>query len=195
MYDEETGLYYLKSRYYNASLSRFESPDVFVVTRGTIPNCNIYRYCNNTPCRYVDNTGYDLEETCVDDNPKDDLMPDGGGMVQSPSQHALQNGSSFKSQGQFRGKYGSAGKGMNWHHIVEQWQAKFGRFANELIYNTYNTIRLPTDVHQEISRYYSSKHSFTGDLTFRQWVAQFPYDVQFSHGVSVMNQVIREKCK
>ena len=84
---------------------------------------------------------------------------------------------------------------MNWHHIVEQWQAKFGRFANELIYNTYNTIRLPTDVHQEISRYYSSKHSFTGDLTFRQWVAQFPYDVQFSHGVSVMNQVIREKCK
>ena len=60
---------------------------------------------------------------------------------------------------------------------------------------TYNTIRLPTDVHQEISRYYSSKHSFTGDLTFRQWVAQFPYDVQFSHGVSVMNQVIREKCK
>ena len=51
IYDEETGLYYLRSRYYSAGTCRFILPDV--ICKG-----NLYTYCYGKPLEYVDSSGY-----------------------------------------------------------------------------------------------------------------------------------------
>ena len=53
IYDEETGLYYLRARYYNPSLGRFLQEDTY---RGD--GLNLYAYCANNPVMYFDPSGY-----------------------------------------------------------------------------------------------------------------------------------------
>ena len=58
MYDEETGWYYLQSRYYIPSLCRFLSPDsIDYANPTTIGGLNLYSYCNNDPVNYCDPSG------------------------------------------------------------------------------------------------------------------------------------------
>jgi RHS repeat-associated protein len=60
IYDTETGLYYLNSRYYDAEVGRFISPDsadVVTITEG-IYDKNLYAYCDNNPVMRVDTAGY-----------------------------------------------------------------------------------------------------------------------------------------
>ena len=52
VYDVETGLYYLRSRYYNPEWGRFINADAQVIE-------NMYTYCKNTPILFVDNNGYE----------------------------------------------------------------------------------------------------------------------------------------
>ena len=48
-----------------------------------------------------------------------------------------------------------------------------------------NVKATPNDVHKEISRYYSSKQDFTGNLTFRDWLNGKSYDEQYKYGMQV----------
>ena len=58
VYDQETGLYYLQSRYYNPTWGRFINADGFVATgQGFIGN-NMFAYCGNNPIIRNDATGY-----------------------------------------------------------------------------------------------------------------------------------------
>ena len=50
VFDEETGLYYLRSRYYNPRWGRFVNEDLFL-SRG------VYSYCMNSPICMVDTSG------------------------------------------------------------------------------------------------------------------------------------------
>lgn len=58
IYDEETGLYYLRSRYYNSAVGRFVNADdvnsSFICYR--VDNC--FAYCNCCPTMYVDEDGF-----------------------------------------------------------------------------------------------------------------------------------------
>ena len=56
-YDDDTGLYYLNSRYYDPATGRFINADVYVSTGQGIIGNNMYAYCNNNPIMYVDTTG------------------------------------------------------------------------------------------------------------------------------------------
>ncbi len=60
-WDEETGFYYLQSRYYDPSLCRFISADQYELL-GTLSRTpgqlNLYAYCNNNPIMYTDETGH-----------------------------------------------------------------------------------------------------------------------------------------
>ena len=59
-YDVETGLYYLKSRYYDPTIGRFISPDsVDFLNPDTINGLNLYAYCGNNPVMNVDPNGND----------------------------------------------------------------------------------------------------------------------------------------
>ena len=54
-YDEETGLYYLRSRYYNPVMERFVNADTRVNGIGSA--ANVYCYCNNSSLRFIDPDG------------------------------------------------------------------------------------------------------------------------------------------
>ena len=56
MADGLTGLYYLRARYYNASLGRFTQEDV-IYNDGL----NLYAYCNSNPVMYSDPSGFEAE--------------------------------------------------------------------------------------------------------------------------------------
>lgn len=55
-YDEETGLYYLNSRYYNPEWGRFINADGQL--NNTILGNNMYAYCENNSVNMVDEDGY-----------------------------------------------------------------------------------------------------------------------------------------
>ena len=58
VFDEETGLYYLRSRYYNNNCCRFINAD-------SIINTNIFSYCKNEPVQYYDTNGRECSK-CTD---------------------------------------------------------------------------------------------------------------------------------
>ena len=60
MYDFETGLYYLKSRYYNPEYGRFlnmDSVDILNANPTSVHCANLFAYCNNNPIVNVDFDG------------------------------------------------------------------------------------------------------------------------------------------
>lgn len=56
-YDNETGLYYLQSRYYDPAVGRFINGDGYASTGQGIIGYNMYAYCNNNPVLYTDSAG------------------------------------------------------------------------------------------------------------------------------------------
>ena len=57
-YDEETSLYYLKSRYYDPELGRFITiDDISYIDSETINGLNLYAYCGNNPVMRLDENG------------------------------------------------------------------------------------------------------------------------------------------
>ena len=59
-YDEETGMYYLKSRYYDPEICRFISADsvtVMIDSPMSLADKNLYAYCDNDPVNKKDEEG------------------------------------------------------------------------------------------------------------------------------------------
>ena len=57
IYDTETGLYYLESRYYDPEIGRFINADTFVATGQGMLGNNMFAYCGNNPVNRYDPTG------------------------------------------------------------------------------------------------------------------------------------------
>ena len=57
VFDEETGLYYLRSRYYNSVWKRFISADSVQDSGSSILYSNLFCYCLNNPQIFVDSEG------------------------------------------------------------------------------------------------------------------------------------------
>ena len=55
VYDEETGLYYLRSRYYNPVVGRFVNEDGAIIPG--LLSTNMFAYCSNNPLSLVDTSG------------------------------------------------------------------------------------------------------------------------------------------
>ncbi|MBR1813780.1 MAG: hypothetical protein IJ773_08155 [Lachnospiraceae bacterium] len=61
VYDQETGLYYLGKRYYDAGAGRFIGPDAVAVINSkkrTLYELNLYAYCDNNPVKRKDLGGF-----------------------------------------------------------------------------------------------------------------------------------------
>ena len=57
VYDAETNLYYLQTRYYSAEIGRFISADIFASTGQGLTGQNMFAYCGNNPVCRTDITG------------------------------------------------------------------------------------------------------------------------------------------
>ena len=57
VYDEETGWYYLESRYYDPAACRFINADVYLSTGQGVIGHNSFAYCLNNPVNMRDNIG------------------------------------------------------------------------------------------------------------------------------------------
>ena len=84
---------------------------------------------------------------------------------------------------------GSAGKGNDWHHIVEQSQIEKSGFAKDIIHNVNNVVSLSKDVHKQISAYYGTKISaISGNLTIRDWLAGQSFEFQYQFGLDLIKK-------
>lgn len=59
-YDQETGLYFLNARYYNAGIGRFLTKDTFKGRANDPQSINRYAYAHGNPVSFVDPTGHDV---------------------------------------------------------------------------------------------------------------------------------------
>lgn len=69
--------------------------------------------------------------------------------------------------------------------MVEQ-TINSGKFAPELLHNPANLLKLPHGkgtIHAQISAFYSSRQSFTGKLTVREWLSKKSFKEQFEFGI------------
>lgn len=59
VYDEETGLYYLQSRYYDPTVGRFLNADILFDTESDSPlSTNMFAYCENNTLLFCDDCGF-----------------------------------------------------------------------------------------------------------------------------------------
>lgn len=56
-YDNESGLYYLQSRYYDPNTCRFINADGYINANGDIAGYNMFAYCGNDPVNNIDPSG------------------------------------------------------------------------------------------------------------------------------------------
>ncbi|WP_042316071.1 RHS repeat-associated core domain-containing protein [Desulfofarcimen acetoxidans] len=56
-YDSETGLYYLRARYYESYTGRFMSEDSYTGQIDSPLSLNLYTYCENDPINMIDPSG------------------------------------------------------------------------------------------------------------------------------------------
>ena len=57
IYDPETALYYLQTRYYDPETARFINADIYVSTGQGVLGHNMYAYCMNNPANMLDSEG------------------------------------------------------------------------------------------------------------------------------------------
>ena len=83
VFDEETGLYYLRSRYYNPQWGRFANADA-LIGAGKLLSHNLFAYCSNCSVCYTDASGFEEEQKYlryVRCAPNTDLVLDTGVIV------------------------------------------------------------------------------------------------------------------
>ena len=64
MYDQETGFYYLNSRYYDPAMHKFLNADSisFLGANSDLIGYNLYAYCSNNPVMYSDPSGHFIKK-------------------------------------------------------------------------------------------------------------------------------------
>jgi RHS repeat-associated protein len=65
IYDSDTGLYYLQSRYYNPGLGRFTNEDSIIF--GGLLSSDQFLYCGNDPVNEIDKSGHDRHTIWVEE--------------------------------------------------------------------------------------------------------------------------------
>ena len=68
-YDAETGLYYLRARYYDPYIGRFISEDSYWGEDNNPLSLNLYTYAHNDPLKYIDPTGHAVVEGAYNAQP------------------------------------------------------------------------------------------------------------------------------
>jgi hypothetical protein len=84
-------------------------------------------------------------------------------------------------------RFGRAGSGNQYHHIVTQGGANT-KIPAEQLQNTDNVIPLPTLLHEAVNADYSSRWKDT-TMTKYEWLQTQPYDVQREEGLKILREL------
>jgi hypothetical protein len=84
-------------------------------------------------------------------------------------------------------RFGGAGSGNQYHHIVTQGGANT-KIPPERLQNTDNVIPLPTLLHEAVNGEYSRSDKAKG-MTMYQWLQTQPYDVQREEGLKILRRL------
>jgi hypothetical protein len=85
-------------------------------------------------------------------------------------------------------RFGRAGSGNQYHHIVTQGGANETKIPAERLQNTDNVIPLPTLLHEAVNGEYSSIDKDKG-MTLYEWLQTQPYDVQREAGLKILRDL------
>ena len=86
-------------------------------------------------------------------------------------------------------RFGSAGAGYQYHHIVTQGGENQRKIPAEGLQNTNNIVRLPTLLHEAVSTEYSKPAPKDRSITRYQWVQTQPYDTQREEGLRILREL------
>ena len=92
------------------------------------------------------------------------------------------------SPNQMAKRFGGAGDGNQYHHIVTQGGANASNFFPQQLQNTDNIIILPTLLHEVVSDEYF-KRSPDPNMNLYQWLQTQPYDVQRETGLGILRDL------
>ena len=84
-------------------------------------------------------------------------------------------------------RFGGAGSGNQYHHIVTQGGAN-AKIPPEQLQNTDNVIPLPTLLHEAVNAVYSRQWKNT-NMTRYEWLQTQPYDVQREEGLKILREL------
>jgi hypothetical protein len=85
-------------------------------------------------------------------------------------------------------RFGGAGDGYQYHHIVTQGGANDKNIPAEQLQNTENIIRIPTLLHEAVNDAYSQPKEGT-NMTVYEWLQTQPYDVQREEGLKILRKL------
>ena len=80
IYDDETGFYYLQSRYYDPAVGRFINSDTFVSTGQGFVGFNLFAYCGNNPICRVDSQGFVWKDATSAESESESRYDSSGGI-------------------------------------------------------------------------------------------------------------------
>jgi hypothetical protein len=85
-------------------------------------------------------------------------------------------------------RFGPAGDGSQYHHIITQGGANASSIAPEQLQSTDNIIRLPTLLHEAVNAEYFRFNRTLGMTRF-QWLQTQPYEVQREEGLKILREL------
>ena len=163
MADGLTGLYYLRARYYNASLGRFTQEDV-IYNDGL----NLYAYCNSNPVMYSDPSGFakqcDPKVGGEKDSKGSGASRPGGYVAEDIDKHGLLSPNENRAKGNHNIK--SENQIQSHHPIQDAWAQKWAK-KNGINYNRNEAaaILLPSNSgmsHAKISAFQRARRRIEG---------------------------------
>lgn len=97
---------------------------------------------------------------------------------------------SDRAQDQLVKRFGPAGDGYEYHHIVAQGGENASKIPQQQLQNTDNIIRIPTLLHEAVTaEYYSRKAPDDSGVTFYAWLQTQPYQVQRERGFGILRDL------
>ncbi len=85
-------------------------------------------------------------------------------------------------------RFGRAGDGYQYHHIVEQGGVNANNFSAQEVQNTDNIVRIPTLLHEAINSEYSAGFKEAAGSLRRRLVTE-SFATQFDEGITVMRRL------
>jgi RHS repeat-associated protein len=110
----------------------------------------------------------------------------GGGVSGHPGTCTCGSMPGYRSFRAAKRALGSPGSGNVFDHVVERSQIGRSSFAAQDVHNPFNLNPVPARINQLKADYYSSKRSFTGGGTVRDWLTGQSYRDQYEFGMDVL---------